>query len=347
MATYRQIHVKIWSSPDFQELSPYAKLVFIHLFSNSHRNEAALYRITPKTISNETDIPVEDVKTALSDMEKVGVIKYDWDNHIVWVINAVKYQKVNPNGIKAIKKNLEEINHLFAEEFKNYYADILNTSEGVREVFQNTSETLPNASETPSDKDKDKGKGKYKGKDNNNTLSNEASPALDEVLSKDIDSSISDTPSINNQTNQKQETEKENSPAPPAVAAVRRVMEHYNRRFGDIWSRPLKLTKERSEKIKARLRTFTEEELCRAIDNIRSSPFHCGENDRGQVYAAPEFIFRNDAMVDKWLNMPVRSKQTSEKGGTESCAAHQPPTRKHEKHEDNWDWVDWNKFLAN
>lgn len=134
MATYRQIHTKIWSSPDFQQLSPHAKLVFIYLFSNSHRNEAALYRITPKTISNETDLTVAEVDNAMAELEGAGLVKYDRDAYIVWVVNAVKYQKLSPNELKAIDRNLQEIFHPFTEDFRRYYEgtlkDLGSTSKG-------------------------------------------------------------------------------------------------------------------------------------------------------------------------------------------------------------------------
>ena len=162
MATYRQIHVKMWASPDFQELSPDGKLIFIYLFSNSHRNEAAIYRITSKTISNETDIPIERVERALAELAP-KMILYDPDNHVVWVINALKYQKLSPNGVKAIKKNLEEISHPFVDEFLSYYKDCLekykSILEGPSEVLQNTPKDTPG---------KDKGKDKDKGNDKGN-----------------------------------------------------------------------------------------------------------------------------------------------------------------------------------
>jgi hypothetical protein len=153
LATYRQIHVKIWTSPDFQKLSPQARLVFIYLFSNDHRNEAGLYRITKKTISNETDLTIEEVETALQEIESANLIKYDDKDCVVWVINAVNYQKTNPNEVKAINKNLAQLNHPFVEEFRTYYEELLNTSEGLPKDLPKTLEGLG-----------DKGKGKYKGK---------------------------------------------------------------------------------------------------------------------------------------------------------------------------------------
>lgn len=143
MATYRQIHVKIWASPDFQNVSALSKFVFIYLFSNTHRNEAAIYKITPKTISNETDIPIDDVINCLEELNNAGLIKNDQVEHIVWVINAVRYQTIGPNMIKAILKDIEAIQHSFSEEFLSYYEDILTPSERVSKGIRNPSETLP------------------------------------------------------------------------------------------------------------------------------------------------------------------------------------------------------------
>lgn len=159
MAIYRQIHIKIWSSPDFQQLSPHGKLVFIYLFSNSHRNEACLYKITPKTISNETDLTIEQVNEVISEIENAGMVKYDRDNFILWVINAVKYQKLNTNEKKGILNSLKPIkDHPFYNEFMDKYS----------EVF----ESLPKSSEDDiKSSGKGKGKGKDKGKDKGNNTS--------------------------------------------------------------------------------------------------------------------------------------------------------------------------------
>lgn len=104
-------------------------------------------------------------------------------------------------------------------------------------------------------------------------------------------------------------SETEHDGPPPACNSsnlneqAKRVMDEYNRIFQACWKRPLQLTPDRLAKIKARLKRFSVEELITAMESIRASPFHCGDNDRGQVYATPEFIFRNDAQVDKWLKV--------------------------------------------
>ncbi|WP_213996428.1 hypothetical protein [Tepidanaerobacter syntrophicus] len=180
MATYRQIHTKIWSSPDFQELSSDAKLVFIYTFSNQHRTESGIYKITVKTISNETDISPEDVKIAVDELCSKNLIRFDYDNNLIWVINALKYQKVNPNGMKAVIKDLNTIgNHEYVLSFLEYYAEVFSS---FGHDINDISEHLPNTYPTPSKhitktskhlpNTRGKGKGNSKGNDkgNNNDI---------------------------------------------------------------------------------------------------------------------------------------------------------------------------------
>ena len=93
---------------------------------------------------------------------------------------------------------------------------------------------------------------------------------------------------------------------------IQEIMDFYNQQFSECWSSPLKLTKERYKHIRSRLKNFNIDDLKKAILNLRASPFHCGENDKGKVYATPEFLFRNDTQVDKWL------KEKTMKGGADN-----------------------------
>lgn len=86
------------------------------------------------------------------------------------------------------------------------------------------------------------------------------------------------------------------------------IMDFYNQEFEGLWKGPLRLTKEREQKIKARLKSFTIEEMKTAISNLRQSTFHCGNNDKERVYGTPEYLFRNDSQVDKWLNEKTQQK---------------------------------------
>jgi len=84
---------------------------------------------------------------------------------------------------------------------------------------------------------------------------------------------------------------------------VKEVWDHYLATFGNLFPRGLTLTKDRRTKIEARLKEgCTVDEIKEAITNIRKSPFHCGDNDRGKIYADITFICRNRGKVEEWMN---------------------------------------------
>lgn len=153
------------------------------------------------------------------------------------------------------------------------------------------------------------------------TNKNRTNPAESLILNPESLNPI--TESINPIKDMSVDTESQSSKIEPALESkneIQEIMNFYNQQFKGLWSKDLKLTKERMDHIKTRLKTFTSEDLKTAIVNLRASPFHCGENDRGQIYATPEFLFRNDSQVDKWLNM-----KGGKNGGTR---AYQKPDRK-------------------
>lgn len=70
------------------------------------------------------------------------------------------------------------------------------------------------------------------------------------------------------------------------------------------------LTPARREKIGRRLKTFTPEKLHLAIQNCFADRFYSGDNDRGWR-ANADYLFRNDEIVDKLLNLKPREKGVS------------------------------------
>lgn len=60
---------------------------------------------------------------------------------------------------------------------------------------------------------------------------------------------------------------------------------------------------------------YTVAQLCRAIDGLHRSPFHCGENDRGMKYLNIPVCFRDSSQVEKFIELanddgPVLSEKT-------------------------------------
>jgi len=64
-----------------------------------------------------------------------------------------------------------------------------------------------------------------------------------------------------------------------------------------------KLTADRKAKIKARLKTFSVDDICKAIDGCKRSEFHMGKNDRNTAYNSIEFICRNDSKIEFFHNV--------------------------------------------
>lgn len=69
-----------------------------------------------------------------------------------------------------------------------------------------------------------------------------------------------------------------------------------------------KLNPERCTKLRRRLKSFSEAEMLEAIAKLASSPFHCGENDRGWK-ADIGWLLKSDENVTKALE--IRPKATS------------------------------------
>jgi len=92
MAKYRPIFTRIWKDPDFEDLGPTEKLLFIYLFSNELTTDSGIYSISFKTISNETGIPLATVSELLAN-GKIKNIMYDEPLKLVFVVNFKKYNK--------------------------------------------------------------------------------------------------------------------------------------------------------------------------------------------------------------------------------------------------------------
>jgi len=148
MARYRRVLTNIWVCDDkFQNYSTEGKLLFLYLITNEHINESGIYKITYKTIANETDIPKERVAELIKD-ELSNNVSYDEENNVIFVH---KFLKFNGGGNpKLLKKSIEKdkviIKTTLWKEFNKYYAKDLkpldNSLETVSKPLDNSLETV-------------------------------------------------------------------------------------------------------------------------------------------------------------------------------------------------------------
>lgn len=87
---------------------------------------------------------------------------------------------------------------------------------------------------------------------------------------------------------------------------VEDIFQYYKLKSG----KNFRLTDKLIKKCKQRLRTFSPDEIKRAIDNLLVDNFMTGDNDRGKFYATFEYLVRNDENVDKWLNSTSAKPKT-------------------------------------
>lgn len=85
------------------------------------------------------------------------------------------------------------------------------------------------------------------------------------------------------------------------------VIDYFNATWKDIYPRGFTPTAKRKKQILARLKVFALEDIKQAIDNLHSSDFHKGNNDRGWK-ATIDFLIRSDEQIDTWANNPPISK---------------------------------------
>lgn len=104
----RRIDTELWTHPDFQELCPSAKLLYLYSWSNGHCTAAGIYRISLKTIAFETGLPLADIPQLMAQLAPMDV---EWIEppSVIWVKKFLKHQSKSPLFLKAVANSLEQI----------------------------------------------------------------------------------------------------------------------------------------------------------------------------------------------------------------------------------------------
>jgi hypothetical protein len=80
-------------------------------------------------------------------------------------------------------------------------------------------------------------------------------------------------------------------------SGIEKIITYFNQKF----NKNYKLTDDIVDKVKTRLKTFSVDQLIKAIEIVSSIPFYTGLNDRGWR-ATPKWLFGSDSKVDELLN---------------------------------------------
>ena len=117
-----------WSDPWIQERSPLGKLLFVYLWTNTHRNISGLYVITKKTIADETGLTRKQVDDLLQELDPK--VKYDPVHSVCWVVKHARRQflrgeKISPKQKEGIRRHVLKLRwHPFFRDFADAYPEI-------------------------------------------------------------------------------------------------------------------------------------------------------------------------------------------------------------------------------
>jgi hypothetical protein len=123
-----------WADPWVQGKTPLGKLLFIYLWTNTHRNISGMYIITKESMAFETNLTREQIDDCLKELDPK--VKYDPEHSVCWVVKHTRRQFLRGEGVterqkKGIQKHALKLRwHPFFKEFMNEYPEIFLEEEG-------------------------------------------------------------------------------------------------------------------------------------------------------------------------------------------------------------------------
>jgi len=276
---YTKVESKFWQDEKIRNISEDARYLMLYLLTSPHRNILGLYFLPLPYACFDLGWDEKRFRKGLGELLDKGLVKYDFETNVIFICNYLKHNPLeNSNQVKSAIGKLSET------PTTSLFQDLLAILKQLDKPFMKPlQERLRERFAKPS------------------LNSSETVMATVWQTSNSISNSISKEKKEINKERKEIAPDGAVGSSEPTSQSIKEVFDYYNEVFKDCWSKPLLLTPQRKKKISARLKNFTPEELKTVIRNIRASPFHCGENDKGRIYATPEFIFRNDEIVDKWL----------------------------------------------
>lgn len=106
MSVKRCVSSHFWDDNYVVNLDPIEKLLFLYFLTNPLSRISGFYEISLKRVAFDTGVDKEMVLKIIKRFEKDGKVFY-YEGFII-LPNYPKYQCLNPNMVKAVKKDLEE-----------------------------------------------------------------------------------------------------------------------------------------------------------------------------------------------------------------------------------------------
>lgn len=88
MRKFGMISTRVWRSTKFSALEgPTARLVYLYLHTSQNANSAGCFMCVPEIIAKDVRCTADEAIAALDDLERVGLIRRDADEHLVQITN--------------------------------------------------------------------------------------------------------------------------------------------------------------------------------------------------------------------------------------------------------------------
>ncbi len=266
---YSKVSRRIWNDAGFRRLSPIPPcgqgLVFRLLTAPECTCIPGLFQAWEAGLAQAMGWDLKAFREAFGEAFREGMVEADWSTGLVWLPNAIKHNTpVSPNVIRSWAEMWAELPECPLKD--KAYRALKAFCEGMGEAF---GEAFGEAIADPSP----------------------------------------------NQEQEKEQDQEENDPpeqleltTPPVAEPdpVREVFDHWRQ---VVWSqakggREPKLTEERQRTIRARLRSYSLDDLREVLTRASKSRFHMGENDGSKFYGDIDNLIGSDGKVDKWLASP-------------------------------------------
>jgi hypothetical protein len=127
---WRGVYSSMTSHPDYQVLSPHARLVLLTLRLGGQSTIAGLGRVYMEPLLAETGLSLRHVKAALLELEQTPSPERPWivrDGPLVWIRNALKFDPTvtvnNPNHLSSVERAVAALprSSPAVQRFRDYY----------------------------------------------------------------------------------------------------------------------------------------------------------------------------------------------------------------------------------
>ena len=125
MANYSPLYHNTFHDRKFKKLSMEAKLLFLFLIGNGGIGLTGIYDLDPDVTNLVLGLS-KSFEAGMQELVSVGMVKWDAENNIVWVVNRFKLLVAkNSKVIVGALNEITNMDHPFKSEFIAKYKEIL------------------------------------------------------------------------------------------------------------------------------------------------------------------------------------------------------------------------------